>query len=175
MAQDLPENPTSWWKKPAVRNEAAPWARHRRQNKENNFIKGPAWQVVSLSGLFTGSWVTQRHHWETHGSCGDDSEADPGTLLGNCRQLDRPEELFSPAVPKACITMGCTLWILDVAGTSWDLRVIYEPGNLVCFPSFSKPPSRSRAKTGHFITDETAPGQRNDKTGQISDRQEPGG
>lgn len=132
-------------------------------------------KLVSLSGLFTGSWVTQRHHWETHRSCGDDSEADPGTLLGTCRQLDRPEELFSLAVPKACITMGCTLWILDVAGTSWDLRVIYEPGNLVCFPSFSKPPSRSRAKTGHFITDETAPGQRNDKTGQISDRQEPGG
>lgn len=176
MAQDLPEKPTSWWKKPACKEWGLALGKAQKTEQREQFHWRPTWQASKFV------WVVYRIVGDSKASLRNALElwewlrsSIPGALLGNCRQLDRPEELFSPEVPKACITMGCTLWILDVAGTSWDLRVIFEPGNLVCFPSFNKPPSRSRAKMGYLISEESAPGHRNGKTAQISDCQEPGG
>lgn len=148
----------------------------QKTEQREQFHQRPAWQASKFV------WVVYRIVGDSKASLRNTPElwewlrsSIPGALLGTWRQLDRPEELFSPTVPKACITKGCTLWILDIAGTSWDLRVIYEPSNLVCFLSFNKPPSRSGAKMGYFISEETAPGHRNGKTGQIRDCQEPGG
>lgn len=126
----------------------------QKTEQREQFHQRPAWQASKFV------WVVYRIVGDSKASLRNAPElwgwlrsSISGTLLGTCRQLDKPEEFFSPAVPKACITMGCTLWISDVAGTSWDLQVIFEPSNLVCFPSFNKPPSRRRAKMGYFISE----------------------